>query len=53
MAVVGSLTGNIALYVAARQGASTHALRNDAQKIVCEHERVRRVLANLYPELAA
>jgi signal transduction histidine kinase/CheY-like chemotaxis protein len=38
---------------AARQGASAHALRNDAQKIVCEHERVRRVLANLYPELAA
>jgi signal transduction histidine kinase len=38
---------------AARDGASAHALRNDAQKIVCEHERVRRVLANLYPELAA
>ena len=41
------------LAAAARQGASAHALRNDAQKIVCEHERVRRVLANLYPELAA
>jgi HPt (histidine-containing phosphotransfer) domain-containing protein/CheY-like chemotaxis protein len=38
---------------AAREGAGAHALRNDAQKIVCEHERVRRVLANLYPELAA
>jgi HPt (histidine-containing phosphotransfer) domain-containing protein len=42
-----------AFATAARQGASAHALRNDAQKIVCEHERVRRVLANLYPELAA
>jgi CheY-like chemotaxis protein len=38
---------------AARQGASAHALRNDAQKIVCEHERVRRALANLYPDLVA
>jgi HPt (histidine-containing phosphotransfer) domain-containing protein len=38
---------------AARQGANAHTLRNDAQKIVCEHERVRLALANLYPELAA
>jgi HPt (histidine-containing phosphotransfer) domain-containing protein len=38
---------------AARQGASAHTLRNDAQKIVIEHERVRRALANLYPDLVA
>ncbi|MGA7673754.1 MAG: ATP-binding protein [Rhizomicrobium sp.] len=37
----------------ARQGANAHALRNDAQKIVVEHERVRRALANLYPDLVA
>jgi HPt (histidine-containing phosphotransfer) domain-containing protein len=38
---------------AARQGASAHTLRNDAQKIVVEHERVRIALANLYPDLVA
>jgi CheY-like chemotaxis protein len=38
---------------AARQGANPHALLNDAQKIVVEHERVRRALANLYPDLVA
>ena len=38
---------------AARQGASAHTLRNEAQKIVCEHERVRLALANLYPDLVA
>jgi signal transduction histidine kinase/HPt (histidine-containing phosphotransfer) domain-containing protein len=38
---------------AARQGASPHALRNDAQMIVLEHERVRKALANLYPDLVA
>jgi hypothetical protein len=32
---------------------SGHALRNNAQKIVCEHERVRLALANLYPDLVA
>ena len=42
-----------AFSAAARQGASTHALRNDAQKIVVEHERVRIALANLYPDLVA
>ncbi len=38
---------------AARDGASSHELRTTAQLIVWEHERVRRSLANLYPELAA
>ncbi|HEY0281785.1 MAG TPA: ATP-binding protein, partial [Rhizomicrobium sp.] len=38
---------------AARQGADAHTLRNDAQMIVIEQERVRRALANLYPDLAA
>ncbi|HVV65016.1 MAG TPA: ATP-binding protein [Rhizomicrobium sp.] len=38
---------------AARDGADPHDLRNTAQLIVWEHERVRRSLANLYPELAA
>jgi signal transduction histidine kinase/HPt (histidine-containing phosphotransfer) domain-containing protein len=38
---------------AAREGASSHDLRNTAQLIVWEHDRVRRSLANLYPELAA
>jgi signal transduction histidine kinase len=38
---------------AARDGASTHELRNTAQLIVWEHERVRRSLINLYPDLAA
>lgn len=38
---------------AAREGASAHELRNTAQLIVWEHERVRRSLANLYPELVA
>jgi len=38
---------------AARQGANAHNLRNDAQKIVVEHERVRLALANLYPDLVA
>jgi len=37
----------------ARQGANAHVLRNDAQLIVWEHERVRQALANLYPDLAA
>jgi signal transduction histidine kinase/HPt (histidine-containing phosphotransfer) domain-containing protein len=38
---------------AARDGASAHELRNTAQLIVWEHERVRRSLTNLYPDLAA
>ena len=38
---------------AAREGASPHALRNDAQTIVVEHDRVRQVLENLYPDLVA
>ena len=38
---------------AARDGADPHELRHTAQLIVWEHERVRRSLANLYPELAA
>ncbi|MGC9952790.1 MAG: Hpt domain-containing protein [Rhizomicrobium sp.] len=38
---------------AAREGASAHVLRNDAQKIVCEHERVRLALVHLYPDLVA
>jgi signal transduction histidine kinase len=38
---------------AARDGASAHELRNTAQLIVWEHERVRRSLINLYPDLAA
>jgi HPt (histidine-containing phosphotransfer) domain-containing protein len=38
---------------ATRQGASAHALRNDAQLIVTEHERVRRELAKMYPDLVA
>lgn len=38
---------------AAREGASAHALRNDAQMIVLEHHRVRKALANLYPDLVA
>ena len=38
---------------AARDGASAHELRNTAQLIVWEHERVRRSLGNLYPDLVA
>jgi signal transduction histidine kinase/HPt (histidine-containing phosphotransfer) domain-containing protein len=38
---------------AARDGASPHELRNTAQLIVWEHERVRRSLGNLYPDLVA
>jgi signal transduction histidine kinase/HPt (histidine-containing phosphotransfer) domain-containing protein len=38
---------------AARDGASPHQLRNTAQLIVWEHERVRRSLISLYPDLAA
>ena len=38
---------------AARDGAPPHELRNTAQFIVWEHERVLRSLANLYPDLAA
>lgn len=38
---------------AARDGAAAHDLRNTAQLIVWEHERVRRSLANLYPALVA
>jgi signal transduction histidine kinase/HPt (histidine-containing phosphotransfer) domain-containing protein len=37
----------------ARDGAPSHELRNTAQLIVWEHERVRRSLANLYPDLVA
>jgi signal transduction histidine kinase/HPt (histidine-containing phosphotransfer) domain-containing protein len=38
---------------AARDGADPHDLRNTAQLIVWEHERVRRSLSNLYPDLVA
>lgn len=38
---------------AARDGAAPQELRNTAQLIVWEHERVRRSLANLYPDLVA
>jgi hypothetical protein len=38
---------------AAREGAGAHDLRNEAQLIVGEHERVRLALANLYPDLVA
>ena len=38
---------------ATREGADDHRLRNVAQPIVWEHERVRRALGNLYPVLAA
>ncbi len=38
---------------AARDGASSHELRNTAQLIVWEHDRVRRSLINLYPDIAA
>lgn len=38
---------------AARDGAPSQQLRNTAQLIVWEHERVRRSLANLYPDLVA
>ena len=38
---------------ATREGADDHRLRNVAQTIVWEHERVRRALGNLYPVLAA
>jgi HPt (histidine-containing phosphotransfer) domain-containing protein len=38
---------------AARDGAPPGDLRNTAQLIVWEHERVRRSLINLYPDLAA
>jgi HPt (histidine-containing phosphotransfer) domain-containing protein len=38
---------------AAREGASAHTLRNDAQMIVLEHHRVRKALTNLYPDLVA
>jgi signal transduction histidine kinase/HPt (histidine-containing phosphotransfer) domain-containing protein/CheY-like chemotaxis protein len=37
----------------ARENAPTPELRNTAQLIVWEHERVRRALANLYPDLVA
>ncbi|HEY1961788.1 MAG TPA: Hpt domain-containing protein [Rhizomicrobium sp.] len=37
----------------ARDGADSHDLRNTAQMIVGEHLRVRRALAQLYPDLAA
>ena len=36
-----------------RAGASVHTLRNDAQMIVWEHERVCQALSNLYPDLVA
>jgi HPt (histidine-containing phosphotransfer) domain-containing protein len=38
---------------AARDGAPAGDLWNTAQLIVWEHERVRRSLINLYPDLAA
>jgi signal transduction histidine kinase/HPt (histidine-containing phosphotransfer) domain-containing protein len=37
----------------ARDGASKSELRHTAQLIAWEHERVRRSLANLYPDLVA
>ncbi len=37
----------------AREHEDAHELRNAAQIIVGEHERVRKALANLYPDLAA
>jgi signal transduction histidine kinase/HPt (histidine-containing phosphotransfer) domain-containing protein len=37
----------------ARDSHNAHELRNAAQTIVGEHERVRKALANLYPDLAA
>ena len=37
----------------ARDGADPHDLRNTAQLIMGEHLRVRRALAQLYPDLAA
>jgi HPt (histidine-containing phosphotransfer) domain-containing protein len=37
----------------AREGANAQDLRNTAQIIAWEHERVRRALANLYPDLVA
>jgi HPt (histidine-containing phosphotransfer) domain-containing protein len=37
----------------ARDHEDAHALRNAAQTVVGEHERVRKALANLYPDLAA
>lgn len=37
----------------ARDGAEPHDLRNTAQLIMGEHLRVRRALAQLYPDLAA
>jgi signal transduction histidine kinase/HPt (histidine-containing phosphotransfer) domain-containing protein len=37
----------------AREHEGAHQLRNAAQSIVGEHERVRKALANLYPDLAA
>jgi signal transduction histidine kinase/HPt (histidine-containing phosphotransfer) domain-containing protein len=37
----------------ARDNQDAHELRNAAQMVVGEHERVRRALANLYPDLAA
>lgn len=37
----------------ARDGDGTEPLRDAAQAIVGEHERVRKALANLYPDLAA
>jgi signal transduction histidine kinase/HPt (histidine-containing phosphotransfer) domain-containing protein len=37
----------------ARDNKDAHELRNAAQMIVGEHERVRKALANLYPDLAA
>ncbi len=38
---------------AAREGASASALRNEAQSILREHQRVRQALTNLYPDLVA
>jgi signal transduction histidine kinase/HPt (histidine-containing phosphotransfer) domain-containing protein len=37
----------------AREGDSASVLKDAAQSVLGEHQRVRRALANLYPELAA
>jgi signal transduction histidine kinase/HPt (histidine-containing phosphotransfer) domain-containing protein len=38
---------------AAREGADPPTLRDKAQKVVVQYERVRKALVDLYPELAA
>jgi signal transduction histidine kinase/HPt (histidine-containing phosphotransfer) domain-containing protein len=37
----------------AREGEAADGLHNAADSVVAEHERVRKALANLYPDLAA